>query len=234
MRKVSVFVAVLVALTWLAGAGLASAQGSIDVDVSGLPEGTQLEIALSFANLNKTQSAGTTGTTGTVSSVLDFANLGKTASQAEEQTQVYVYYNCEEDQLLFSDTPRDDEDCQNLGIIYLSSNSRGVVVNVANGTAQVLTGGGGGIPWKWVLPVAAGAGAGAFFALSGDSNKPPTAACSVSPTGTGMERLTTYTFNSASSDPDGDPVTSSWNFGDGTTGMARALGMSSAPLGRTR
>ncbi len=76
----------------------------------------------------------------------------------------------------------------------------------------------------------AAVGAGAFLLLSG-KNKAPVAAGSLSPTGTGMAKLTSFSFNGgASSDPDGDPLTYSWAFGDSQTGSGQtATHVYSAP-----
>ncbi len=79
--------------------------------------------------------------------------------------------------------------------------------------------GGGGGWWKWAA-VAGGGGAAAYLALT--RNKPPVAGLSVTPRGSGMAGLTQYRFDgSASSDPDNDQLTYSWNFGDGSSGSGR-------------
>ena len=73
---------------------------------------------------------------------------------------------------------------------------------------------------KWIIIAAAGgaaAGAGIYVATK---NHPPIAGTiSVSPTGTGMAGQTSFTFTAqGASDPDGDSLTFSWDFGDGATG----------------
>lgn len=79
--------------------------------------------------------------------------------------------------------------------------------------------GGGGGWWKWAA-LAGGGGAAAYLALT--RNSPPVAGLNVTPSGSGMAGLTQYQFDGgASSDPDNDQLTYSWNFGDGGSGSGR-------------
>jgi hypothetical protein len=82
----------------------------------------------------------------------------------------------------------------------------------------------GGSSKKWVFIGlgAAATGAGAYFLLT--KNGPPVpGTIGVSPGGTGMAGITTYTFTSqGSSDPDNDTLTYEWAFGDGATGSGQS------------
>ena len=66
--------------------------------------------------------------------------------------------------------------------------------------------------------VGAAAGAAVAGVTLADSNEPPIAGLSVTPSGTGMAGLTEWVFDGrGSSDPDADELTYRWSFGDGST-----------------
>jgi len=82
---------------------------------------------------------------------------------------------------------------------------------------QVSGGGGGGGSKKWLwIALAGGGGAVATVALLPHNKAPVPGTISVSPTGTGMAGLTSFSFSSTgASDPDGDALTYAWSFSDG-------------------
>jgi hypothetical protein len=93
----------------------------------------------------------------------------------------------------------------------------------AAATAAQVTGGGGGgggllsNRWFWI-GVAGAAGGGAYAYLATRNSPPVAGTATVSPTGTGLAGFTTFSFTSGASDPDRDPLTITWNFGDGGSG----------------
>lgn len=73
---------------------------------------------------------------------------------------------------------------------------------------------------KYIVPAGIAAIGGAVVAYKiATKNEPPVAVGTISPTATGLARLTNYIFDgSGSRDPNKDNVTYVWDFGDGTTG----------------
>jgi hypothetical protein len=79
-------------------------------------------------------------------------------------------------------------------------------------------GGGGSKKWIFIGLGVAAVGAAAYLVTQG--NKAPTAGTiTASPSGNALQGATGVSYSaSGASDPDGDPLTYSWNFGDGGTG----------------
>ena len=103
MRKTfGVFVAIG-ALIWCPGGSTLAAQGAeqVTVEVTGLPPGSLLEVALSAGNLIKNDPAVTVGQDGGLSTLFDLANRGKPASEVSEPQQLYAYLDqCQDPPLL--------------------------------------------------------------------------------------------------------------------------------------
>jgi len=83
-------------------------------------------------------------------------------------------------------------------------------------------GGGGGVPtWVWIA-AAAGGGTAAYLLLRNTNDPPPPPTISINPT-TGLQAVTSFAMTAQAADPDGDALTFSWDFGDGTTGSGPSV-----------
>lgn len=81
---------------------------------------------------------------------------------------------------------------------------------------------GGGSKWPLILGIAGGGAAGAYFLLR-DTNDPPTSGTISATPNLGLVSVTNFSFTSqGASDPDGDTLTFSWDFGDGSTGSGQS------------
>jgi hypothetical protein len=80
-------------------------------------------------------------------------------------------------------------------------------------------GGGGSKKWLFIGLGVAAVGAAAYLVASGGNKAPTAGTVSATPSGNALQGATAVSYSaSGASDPDGDPLTFSWNFGDGATG----------------
>jgi hypothetical protein len=69
-----------------------------------------------------------------------------------------------------------------------------------------------------LLGIGGAGAAGAALALAGDrANQPPTASLTIEPGGQALVAATRMTFTASASDPDGEPLSYFWTFGDGAS-----------------
>ena len=83
-------------------------------------------------------------------------------------------------------------------------------------------GGGGGSKKALLIGLGVVAvGAGVFLATRKSDEAPTVSGVTVTPTGNAVMGATSVTFSAQASDPDGDPISYSWNFGDGSSGSGQ-------------
>jgi hypothetical protein len=151
MRRIPFIIVATVAAS-LGSTVRADAQ-KVTIDVTGLPPGASVMVALAAANLNKTEPI-PTSTAGSASGVLDFANLGKAEPIQRESVQVYIL-DCSDParvvRVVFvaegGNVPREcdekqqgsDKRCRCRPVIvpiFLSSSTTRIAIDVATGTVQ--------------------------------------------------------------------------------------------------
>jgi hypothetical protein len=94
----------------------------------------------------------------------------------------------------------------------------------ATGEQVISNSGGSSKKWLWIGVAGAAGGAAAAFALKGKENLAPSiGSVSVAPQ-SGLQGATDITFSVAgANDPEGDPLTYTWEFGDGSTGSGATV-----------
>jgi hypothetical protein len=100
-----------------------------------------------------------------------------------------------------------------------SATSGSTGTTTATTTAGAAGGAGGGLSGLAIAGIIGGAAAGTAVGVAAVRNKngaPSVSGVAANPP-VGLQNSTTIAFTSSASDPDGDPVTYSWNFGDGAT-----------------
>ena len=90
--------------------------------------------------------------------------------------------------------------------------------NAERASTEQVVAGGGGSNKKWIyIGVAAAAAVAAAVVLAGGNSAPTVSDVTASPS-SGLQASTNIRFNAQATDKNNDPVTFSWDFGDGATG----------------
>jgi PKD repeat protein len=127
---------------------------------------------------------------------------------------------------------------ENARIVSVGTTSKSVRVTLTpqsgtrNAASEQVTGPGGGGSRRWLWIAAAGGGAAAAAVVIATRNHPPVAGSVVaSPTG-GLAASTAITFTAqGASDPDGDALTYTWDFGDNSSGSGASVSHTYATAG---